>query len=56
MLAKLNGWKTYLVCAAALIYDAAQYWNGSIDQQTAITMALGALGVAGLRHGISTSA
>lgn len=51
----LNGKKTYIVAAVTVAYAAAEYWNGQISQQAAIGMILGAGGLGGLRHGLSST-
>lgn len=51
----MNGWKTYAVCAIAIIYAVSGFFTGHLDANAAIEVALAALGAAGLRHGISTS-
>lgn len=53
MLAKLNGYKTYIVCALAVIYAATGFFSGNLDANTAMQVVLAALGAAGLRHGIA---
>lgn len=56
MLSSLNGYKTYIVAAVTVVFALASWWAGTIDQSAAIAMILGALGLGGLRHGISTGA
>lgn len=51
----INGNKTYIICAVALMYAASGFFTGNLDANAAIQVALTALGAAGLRHGISTS-
>ena len=53
MLSKLDGYKTYIVAAATIIYALVQLWQGAIDQNTAVQMIAGALGLSALRHGIA---
>lgn len=55
MLQSLQGYKTYIICAIALIYAASGFFTGNLDANNAIQIALTALGAAGLRHGISTT-
>ena len=50
----LTGYKTYLVCAAALIYAIAGFYTGNLDVTTAINVVLAALGAAGLRSAVAT--
>lgn len=45
----INGYKTYIVCAAAIVYAVVQYWTGAIDENGAVQMTLAALGAAGFR-------
>lgn len=51
----MNGWKTYLVCAVAIIYAVSGILSGNLDGNTAVGIILAALGAAGLRHGITTT-
>lgn len=53
MLTKLDGYKTYIVAGATILYALVQMWQGSIDQNTGIQMIAGALGLSALRHGIA---
>ena len=53
MLSYLQGHKTYLVCAATIIYAAVSWWAGSMDQNAAMAMILAALGGAGFRSAIN---
>lgn len=55
-MSKLNGYKTYLVAAATIAYAWLSVWKGGMDASHAVDMTLAACGLAGLRHGISTSA
>jgi type IV secretory pathway VirB2 component (pilin) len=50
---KLDGYKTYIVAAATILFTGIQLWAGQIDTQTAIFAVLGALGLGGLRHGMT---
>jgi len=50
----LNGWKTYIVVAATVIWAALSMWKGSMDTQTGIGIILGAGGLGALRHGVAT--
>jgi len=50
----LNGYKTYIVAAAAIFFAAAQYWDGAIDQTTMILSILAALGLGSMRHAIAS--
>lgn len=50
----LTGYKTYIVCAVAIIYAVSGFYTGNLDLNTAFQVVLAALGAAGLRHGIST--
>lgn len=52
----LNGYKTYIVCAVAIIYAVAGLYLGNLDFNSAAQMVLAALGAAGLRRGISSTA
>jgi fructose-specific phosphotransferase system component IIB len=56
MLSFITGYKTYIVCALTLIYAGVSLYLGSITTDTAIQIALAALGAAGLRSGITTAA
>lgn len=55
MLSKLNGYKTYIVCAFTVAYAVVSGWNGTMTGQAEMDMILAALGAAGIRHGVSTS-
>jgi hypothetical protein len=48
----LNGYKTYIVAGATILFTLVQLWTGAIDASTAIFATLGALGLSGLRHGV----
>lgn len=52
----LTGWKTYGVALAMLAYAGCGYALGYLDAVQAGQLALQALAVAGLRHGIATTA
>lgn len=47
---KIDGYKTYIVCAATLVYAVGYYGIGQNDWATAVSMALGASGLGALRH------
>lgn len=51
-----QGWKTYLIALAMLIYAGASYWNGDMSQIDAIQFALNALGLGALRAGVAKAA
>jgi hypothetical protein len=51
----LSGAKTYIIAAATVLFAGLSYWQGTIDMNTAITLAFGASGLGALRHGISTT-
>ena len=51
----LNGYKTYIVAAAAIFFAAAQYWDGATDETTMILSFLAALGLGSVRHAIATT-
>lgn len=50
----LSGYKTYLVCAVAVLYAVFGVLSGNLDMNAAVQIVLTALAAAGLRHGIST--
>lgn len=52
----LEGKKTYIVALVSIVYAAAGAFLGYHDWQYAIMVILGALGLAGLRHGVTTRA
>jgi hypothetical protein len=54
-IAWLQGYKTYVVCAGALLTAAGSYLDGAIDKQTLIEAIFAALAAASVRHGITTS-
>lgn len=51
----LTGMKTYIVAFATVLYALVQYWNGAMSVNAAVAMVVGALGMAALRHGVSTT-
>ena len=51
-----KGWKSYAIAVAALIYAGYGVYSGSLTPDQAIGVALGALGLGALRHGITTEA
>jgi type IV secretory pathway VirB2 component (pilin) len=55
LFSKIEGYKTYIVAVVTVIYALVTMWNGTMDQHTGVAMILGALGLGGLRHGITTS-
>ena len=55
MIAKLEGYKTYIIAAAGIAALWSQVWAGTIDESTAINGTLGFLGLGALRHGVTTS-
>lgn len=56
MLSKFNGYKTYFVSAAVVIYALTGYFTGNLDANAAFMVIANGLGLATLRHGISNSA
>ena len=54
-MSKLNGYKTYIVAAVAVIYAVSGFFTGHLDANTAIETVLTALGAASLRHGMTTT-
>ena len=52
----LSGKKTYLVTIATLMYALGGWVAGYIETSSAINLILFALGLSGLRHGITTGA
>ena len=53
MLARLNGTKTYVVAATTVLYAVVSWWAGTMDQNAAMAMILGAAGLGALRHGVA---
>lgn len=51
----VQGYKTYIVCAVAVIYAITGFFSGNLDTNAAIQVGLAALGAAGLRHGLANS-
>ena len=52
----LPGFKTYIVCAAAVLYALAQHFIAdppTLDLNATLQMVFAALGAAGLRNGIA---
>lgn len=52
ILSKINGYKTYLVCAASIAFTASQMWSGTVDMNTGVQSILAALAGASIRHSI----
>lgn len=50
----LNGNKTYLTAAVAVVYAISAALYGAIDANTAVQIVLAAIGASTLRHGITT--
>jgi hypothetical protein len=55
MLANLQGYKTYIVCAATIAYAVIGMALGFLDANSGMQMILTALGGISLRHAISTT-
>lgn len=55
MLAKLDGYKTYIVATLSIASAWVNVWAGTVDQQTAFQITETALLGMTIRHGISTS-
>lgn len=53
MLTKLNGYKTYIVCAGSILYALLSVWQKQMDWNAASQMIQVALTGAGLRHGVA---
>jgi hypothetical protein len=51
----LNGYKTYIVALATLVFAALGWWLGKIEPDAAIQLAVTAISAATIRHGVSTS-
>lgn len=51
----LNGWKTYIVAAAAIVYAGYGVFTGQFDANHALEIVFGAAGLGALRHGVSKS-
>ena len=51
----MKGKKSYLVCLIAVVYSISGFFYGALDIHAAFQIILGALAVAGLRHGIAKS-
>ena len=49
----LDGYKTYIVAAGAILTAVGGYLTGAVDAVTAINSVLAALGLSTLRHGVS---
>ncbi len=50
----LNGYKSYILAALGVIYAISGFFTGHIDANTAFEIVGGSLGLAALRHGVST--
>lgn len=53
---KINGYKSYIIAGATLLYAIGGAISGHLTPDQAIQLVLGAGGLAALRHGVSTSA
>jgi len=53
---RFDGYKTYLIAAATVVYAVAGWVIGQLDGGTAAQLVATALSAAGLRHGIRTGA
>lgn len=52
---KLNGWKTYLVAAAAIISAVAGYFTGALTIAQMIEAIFAAISTMTIRHAITTT-
>lgn len=52
----MNGWKTYLAAAAAIITAWAAWANGSLELAEAFQATITAVLAATVRHGVKTEA
>lgn len=52
LLAKLNGYKTYAVAVATILYAVFYYGVSQHDWGTAFSLIFGSTGLAALRHGV----
>lgn len=50
-----QGYATYGVAAASILYAVAGYASGHLSEQEALQAAMTGLGLAGLRRGVSNS-
>ena len=53
---KVNGIKTYVVAAGAILTAVGAYMNGVMDMPTLIQTVFGALSAMTIRHGMKTQA
>lgn len=51
----LSGYKTYILCACAVIYAVSGFFTGHFDANTAVSMIWVALTGAALRNGVANS-
>lgn len=51
----MAGYKTYIICAIAIIYGVTGFFTGNLDANAALQVILAALGGAAMRHGMTTS-
>lgn len=54
-MAWINGKKTYIVAACIVVYAVTGFITGNLDLNAAFMVVANGLGLATLRHGISTS-
>lgn len=55
ILAKLQGWKTYIVALIAVLTALVGYLNNQIDLPTFISAIFLAVQTANIRHGVTTT-
>ena len=49
----MNGKKSYLVAAVAILYAISGFFFGALDANAAVQIVIAALGLSSVRHGIS---
>ncbi len=55
LLAKLSGWKTYIVGVAAILTAVGAWMSGTLDPKGAIEAVWAAIMAMTIRHGITTT-
>ncbi len=52
----MNGYKTYLIAAAGVLYAVCGFVTGNVDANTAVQVIVTSLGLAAVRHGVANAA
>ncbi len=55
MISSIQGYKTYILAALGVLYALSGFFTGNLDANTALSLGWAALGMAAIRHGVSTT-